>query len=585
MIARIIPLKRLPRRLSFFDYRIPEQSGSQIQVGQLVTIPFRSSIQYGIIFEIKEDRIEDQKKTELKELASIVIEEPIVSAEYLSFVCEMAELYGVSAGTLLKMSMMPAQKRKLRNVRLTKLPALPKKTALKKNALIYENETMHAKSILENIKGKTLILVPEIYEAEKIYEFLPDDIKSRALVWHSKLSTKEQFDRWFRIRNGEPDLIIGTRAATLLPFFKLDTIIIDYEHDENHKQSDQAPRFHVKDVVDDVASIHGAELIYMSYTLSLNSYYQIQKKALPFLGKKIEALQILFKKKTNSALIFERTAEVGSKNFAPVNPALQQKLLEAVDRTEDIFIFINRKDEVKKAITNNKEQKFGITTHMIEHEIVSLLKSTSYQIIRLEKDIEFKKNAEVPCAIIGTEAAFPHIDWQKTGLIIYLDLDRQLAIAEINATEHVWGLISRAHYCKRSDADFIIQTKIPEHVVFRSMGEPDRFYRTELSHRQEHNYPPYCYMVRYYFHDTDYEKTQKNATMVRENIKSALTNARKDCTLTNLFELYSAMVSKESTIGFAIKFPDFDRTAIKMVNKLIPDTWKIDPGPVSLTSI
>lgn len=50
-IAAIYPLKRLPRRFGFFDYKIPE--GMSLQRGNLVVIPFRRELIFGIVAEIK----------------------------------------------------------------------------------------------------------------------------------------------------------------------------------------------------------------------------------------------------------------------------------------------------------------------------------------------------------------------------------------------------------------------------------------------------------------------------------------------------------------------------------------------------
>ncbi len=553
------------------------------KVGQLIIAPFRSSSLYGVIAQISDASADQKERGTLKELIDIVIPEPIVSKKYLAFLCEMSELYGISTATLLKMGMMPLQKRKLSTVGPVALPVSQKKILATNNVLTYENEQMHAKCILENCKGTTLILVPEIYEAKKIYEFFPDEVKRSTVIWHSKLSVKEQFDCWFKIRNGEPRVIIGTRASILLPFFKLDSIIIDYEHDENHKQHDQAPRFHVKDVAADVAEMHNAEIIYMSYVLSIDTYFKIQKKAMPYNSKEISAPKILFKKRPNPALIFEKTAEAGSKHFTAVNPALQQKLLNAMDNERDVFIFINRKDALQSKDAD--QQKFRITTHMVELEIAPLLAHTKYQVARIEKDAEFEKKADAPCVIIGTQAAFPHVDWNKTDLIMYLDIDRQLALSEMNASEHVWSLIWRALYYKHANAELIIQTKIPDHVIFRSLGEPDRFYRTELSNRQQHGYPPYTYVVRYYYRDAQYENAQKYAKMVHETVREALTKMAPGCTLTSLFELHSGTPPADFCIGFAIKFSNFDKEMLKAIHLLIPDRWKIDPHPQSLTSL
>ena len=54
MIAEIIPLARLPKNLSFFDYEVPQNFEGQIKIGQIARIPFRGKKMSGLVVAIKE---------------------------------------------------------------------------------------------------------------------------------------------------------------------------------------------------------------------------------------------------------------------------------------------------------------------------------------------------------------------------------------------------------------------------------------------------------------------------------------------------------------------------------------------------
>lgn len=586
VIARIIPLKRLPRRLSVFDYVVPEPWTSEIRLGQLVEIPFRSSNIFGVVFEIK-DGLEEK----LKEIADVVIKEPLVSKTYLEWIVHVADVYGLSAATVLKMGLMPVHKRKLRAIKtLTDIPE-QKPSEKRINVRLYNTNTEHQEKLRGSIKGKTLIFIPELFETNFIYEFLYNlhaSSSKKIVVWNSNLSPKQQFERWFQIRNGEFDVIIATRGAVLLPFPNLETVIVDYEHDENHKNWDQAPRLHVKDVVPDIARTHAANIVYMSYSLSLDSYYRIQKGLIDFEGKRFDTSAVLFTRQQNQATVVERTLEQGSKHYSALAVPLQEKIAQTVKEGQDVFIFVNRKEDAfPHAPVSEEFKSYKINTATVEKELKLFIAHTEGEVVRIEKDLEHANNGKrtqkkIPRIIVGTQAAFPSIHWEKTKLIIYLDIDRQLGLSEFSASEQVWHLIQKSIHAKQADAELIIQTRIPDHVVFRSLGEPDRFYRTELSQRRQPQYPPYSYLARYYCLRSDGKEHEYET--VRENIRIALTTMPFSCTLTSLFELGSPAMPNAAR-GFAIKFETFNTDVLKHINALIPDTWKIDPNPLTLTGL
>ena len=67
--AEVIPLVKLPKSLGIFDYKIPAGLIDEIQIGQLVEIPFRKKNIFGIIIKLKKDAGITHKN--LKEIVSI----------------------------------------------------------------------------------------------------------------------------------------------------------------------------------------------------------------------------------------------------------------------------------------------------------------------------------------------------------------------------------------------------------------------------------------------------------------------------------------------------------------------------------
>ena len=71
-IAKIIPLKRMPRNLGGFDYALPESLQEKIAVGQLVIIPLRKTKIVGLVSGLTKGESES-----LKEVDSILTSNPI----------------------------------------------------------------------------------------------------------------------------------------------------------------------------------------------------------------------------------------------------------------------------------------------------------------------------------------------------------------------------------------------------------------------------------------------------------------------------------------------------------------------------
>jgi len=243
VIAHVIPLRRFPRHLQLFDYVVPENLESSIAVGQLLQIPFRKSLLFGLVFDLS-----NETNDKLKEVDSIVCTTPIASKPYFEYIKNISERYATSFGHTANIGMLPLQKRKLSKLKLEPLQE-NNSQEIARNVSVYSLHNEHAEKLQSSINQNTLIVAPEIYLLDEVFECLTEEQKSNTVLWHSELSQKEKFQRWLQIRNSEKTIVLSTRSGMLLPFPKLDTIIVDYEHDENHKQWDGTPRIHVKDIV------------------------------------------------------------------------------------------------------------------------------------------------------------------------------------------------------------------------------------------------------------------------------------------------------------------------------------------------
>ena len=126
-----------------------------------------------------------------------------------------------------------------------------------------------------NEQKQVIMLVPEIALTPQTIIYFKNFYKDKAKVLHSSLSAGEKFDTWRRIRNGEIDLVIGTRSAVFAPFKNLGLIIIDEEQEHTYK-SEQKPYYHARDVARFRCAKHKAMMILSSATPLVESYYKAE---------------------------------------------------------------------------------------------------------------------------------------------------------------------------------------------------------------------------------------------------------------------------------------------------------------------
>ena len=121
--------------------------------------------------------------------------------------------------------------------------------------------------------GKAIMLIPEIaltYQTlMRFYRYFGD----RVSVMNSSLSESEKADQWERARRGEIDVMIGPRSALFTPFGNLGVIVMDEEHETSYK-NESMPKYHAREVAQQIAVMKKACLVLGSATPSLESYYR-----------------------------------------------------------------------------------------------------------------------------------------------------------------------------------------------------------------------------------------------------------------------------------------------------------------------
>jgi len=133
--------------------------------------------------------------------------------------------------------------------------------------------------------GRTaLTLVPEISLTPQTVGRYRSRFGDRVAVLHSRLTPRQRANEFERIRSGEAPVVVGARSALFAPHQSLGLIVIDEEHDGSYKQNN-SPRYHAREVAEQLALLQGAMLVLGSATPSLESLQaaeQGRSAALPY---------------------------------------------------------------------------------------------------------------------------------------------------------------------------------------------------------------------------------------------------------------------------------------------------------------
>ncbi|PSO44004.1 MAG: primosomal protein N' [Parcubacteria group bacterium QH_9_35_7] len=572
---------------------------------------------FGIVYNTQS---ESELSGGLKEVKSLVHTTPFFSPERLNFFQETSKIYNISCATQTKLSFLPLQPKKLTELELKPLSSPENKKLDSINYSLYTDNKEH-KTLYKHLSAPALILVPELRFIEDIQSFL-DITEEKITTWHSNLSQKEQFNRWLQIRNKEIKYIIGTRSAVFLPFQQLEEIIIDYEHKENHKHWDQSPRFHSLDIAKNLQKLHNCKLTLAGFSPSCRSYFNIYKKNYESeseVKKKIKSLSknspeiinMKQERKAGNYGIFSEQAKKELKNsnkdsFVFINRLGYSRVIGCVEcgytanceQCDLSFVYhkeknklkchyCNREQSVPRACPNCETQVVehrGAGVERVEEKIKEIVNNK--EIIRIDSKQEEIKLSSENKIIIGTEKALKYINWERTDLFLFINIDSQLRFPEFQTSEQVWQLIQEIQYYRAENSRFYIQSIKPDQLVLKSLKQPDRFYRMDLNSRRNLNYPPYKFLTRIFYGDKSEQKTIQEAKNLYSKLSEKLTQEYKtNIIISGPYEMHPKFYRNKYWQMILVKLPKESwGQEIKWLNKHIGSNWKVDPRPISILS-
>ena len=192
-------------------------------------------------------------------------------------------------------------------------------------------------------RGKTaIILVPEIALTLWIGRQCRAWFGARfegVAVLHSALSDVERAREWWRVRNGEARVVVGTRSAIFAPLGNVGLIIVDEEQENSYKQ-EETPRYHGRDVAIVRAKMEGAAALLGSATPSMETYHHAGngKYELLTLASRVAERSLASVEIVDLREEFQQTHQT-----SPISAKLHAGIAECLANGTQALVLINRR--------------------------------------------------------------------------------------------------------------------------------------------------------------------------------------------------------------------------------------------------
>ena len=419
-------------------------------------------------------------------------------------------------------------------------------------------------------QGKAVImLIPEIALTFQTVMRFQRRFGDRVSILNSTLSAGEKYDQCERAKKGEIDIIIGPRSALFTPFENIGLIIIDEEHENTYK-SESMPKYHAREVAEELARLHSASVVLGSATPSMESYHRAM------IGE--YGLFTLTERVTGGTLptvyIEDLREEMKKGNRTIFSDRLQELIRDRLAKKEQIMLFLNRRgysgfiscrscghvmkcphcDVSLSKHVNGKlvchycgyEQPnvlncpkcgskyilgFKAGTEKVEESFRQLFGDVS--ILRMDRDTTKSRDSyeeilsdfmeEKAQVLIGTQMIVKGHDFPKVTLVGILAADLSLGVNDYRAGERTFQLLTQAAgRAGRGEipGEVVIQSYQPEHYSIKKAAAQDyeNFYKEELLYRTLGGYPPVSDMLMVQI----FEKDEQAGRLLGDKMKECL---------------------------------------------------------------
>ncbi len=391
---------------------------------------------------------------------------------------------------------------------------------------------------------QALVLIPEINLGPQTLARFERRFNARIALLHSNVNDRERLDAWLAARDGEADIIIGTRSALFTPMKNPGLIIIDEEHDASYKQQ-EGLRYHARDLAVVRARQENLPIVLGSATPSLESLHNAH-------SGRYALLRLTERAGGAQPPQFHRLDVRSRPLDSGISGPLQQAMAQTLAAGQQVLVFLNRRgfaptllchdcgwlsqcprcdarmtlhqrhNELRCHHCGHSERPptncpscshvdlrpVGAGTERAEERLAVLF--PDYPVLRIDRDSTARKgamdqllgsiNRGEPCLLVGTQMLAKGHHFPRVTLVAILDADGGLFSADFRASERMAQLILQvAGRAGRAEEPgrVIIQTHLADHPLLVQLTEQGYFAFAEqaLSERRAAGLPPFSHLA------------------------------------------------------------------------------------------
>ena len=422
--------------------------------------------------------------------------------------------------------------------------------------------------------GQALYLVPEIALTAQLIRRLRSYFGAVIGIYHSRFSGQERMETWYKVLNGQYQVVLGVRSALFLPFQDLRQIIVDEEHEGTFKQQDPAPRYHARDAAIYLSYLMRGQTLLGTGTPSLESFYNARqgKYGLVYLQSRYGDLAM-----PQINIVNLKDGHVRRTMKSEFSNQLYQRLKANMEQGYQNILFQNRRGyapfiqcqtcgwvpecvNCDISLTYHKYFKElrchlcgyrtgnpsycsdcgstalsmrGFGTEKLADELKTLFPEE--RILRLDQDTTARKNAYQHIIqefekghaglLVGTQMVTKGLDFERVRLVGIVSADQMLKFPDFRAQEKSFQLmtqVSGRSGRKAEQGEVLIQTYLPEHPIFQYLQDYDfeGFYEHELNERYAFGYPPFYRLIRLELKASELETVREGANVLAKQLRS-----------------------------------------------------------------